>query len=61
MLSDQEETGQFPGELPLHPAGSRGRDGASARLFLGVPVSRMSVATVASTGYAGPVAGQYPN
>lgn len=34
MLNDQEETGQFPGELPLHPAGSRGRDGASARLFL---------------------------
>jgi hypothetical protein len=60
MLSDQEETGPFPVELPLHPAGSCGSDGASARLFLGVPVSRMSVAAVASTSYADPVVGQYP-
>jgi len=60
MLSDQEETGQFPEELPPHPAGSRGCDGASARLFLEAPASRMSVVTVASTGYADPVAGQYP-
>jgi hypothetical protein len=60
MLSDQEETGQFPEELPLHPVGSRGSDEVSARLFLEVPVSRMSVATVASTGYVGPMAGQYP-
>ena len=41
MLSDQEETGQFPGELPLHPAGSRARDGASARLFLGAPATAL--------------------
>jgi hypothetical protein len=61
MLSDQEETGQFPKELPLHPAESRGSVGASARLFLEVPVSRMSVATVASTGYADPMVGQYLN
>jgi len=60
MLNDQEETGQSPEKLPPHPIGSRGSDGASARLFLEVPVSRMSVATAASTGYADPMAGQYP-
>jgi hypothetical protein len=55
MLSDQEETGQIPEELPLRPVGSRGSDGAGARLFLEVQASRMWLATVASTGYAGPM------